>query len=59
MEARRSDDDTAAGAPRAGLQREGGRQSSLAAEALQQAGLLQSLPQHAGGTRQEGTLLCL
>lgn len=59
VETGRSDDDTAPGAPGAGLQRQGGRQSPVEAQTLQQARLLQSLSQHARGPRQEGPLLRL
>jgi len=37
---------------------EGGWHPRVALEALQQAGVLQSVPQHVGGSRQEGSLLC-
>lgn len=37
---------------------QGGWHPRVAPEALQQAGVLQSLPQHVGGSRQEGPLLC-
>ena len=59
VEARGPDDDPAAGAAGPRLQRQGGRQPLLAAQALQQAGLLQPLPQHARRPRQEGPLLRL